>query len=145
MATVNRRVLPGFYPSLGFTLLYLSALVLIPLAACFVKAASLSPAQFWAAVWTERARAAYALTFGTSLVAAAIDGVLGLFVAWVLVRYEFPSSDCSTRCRRALRPADRGGGAGLFEPVCRERLAGPVPGSLGNQGGVLPGWRWCWC
>jgi sulfate transport system permease protein len=90
MATVNRRVLPGFYLSLNFTLLYLTLLVLVPLAACFVKAASLTGAQFWAAVWTERARSAYLLTFGTSLAAAAIDVFLGLLVAWVLVRYEFP-------------------------------------------------------
>ena len=90
MAGVNRRVLPGFSLSLGYTVFYLSALVLIPLAACFVKAASLSFDQFWAAVWTERARAAYALTFGASLAAAAVNVALGVLVAWVLVRYEFP-------------------------------------------------------
>jgi sulfate transport system permease protein len=83
-------VLPGFQLSLGWTLLYLGVLVLIPLAACFVKAASLSADQFWAAVWTERARSAYALTFGASLSAAAVNLVLGLLVAWVLVRYDFP-------------------------------------------------------
>jgi sulfate transport system permease protein len=83
-------VLPGFYPSLGFTLVYLSALVLIPLAACFVKAWSLTFRQFADAVWTERARAAYGLTFGASLAAAAINVGLGLLVGWVLVRYEFP-------------------------------------------------------
>jgi sulfate transport system permease protein len=86
----NRRVLPGFSLSLGYTLFYLSVLVLIPLAACFLKAASLSPGQFWAAVWTERARAAYALSFGASFAAGAINVVLGLLVGWVLVRYEFP-------------------------------------------------------
>jgi sulfate transport system permease protein len=90
MASLSRRIMPGFYPSIGFTLLYLGALVLIPLACCFAKALSLSPAQFWSAVWTERARAAYALTFGASLVAAAINTVLGLLIAWVLVRYPFP-------------------------------------------------------
>jgi sulfate transport system permease protein len=90
MAGINRRVLPGFYPSLGFTLLYLSALVLIPLAACLVKSLSLTPAQFWTAVWTERARAAYSLTFGTSLIAAFFNVLLGGLIAWVLVRYEFP-------------------------------------------------------
>jgi sulfate transport system permease protein len=84
------RVLPGFGLSLGYTLTYLGLLVLVPLGACFVKAASLSPAQFAAAVWTERARAAYSLTLGASLVAAAANAVLGLLVAWVLVRYDFP-------------------------------------------------------
>jgi len=90
MAGVNQRVLPGFHLSLGYAVFYLSALVLVPLAACFLKAASLSSDQFWAAVWTERTRAAYALTFGASLAAAAINVILGLLVAWVLVRYEFP-------------------------------------------------------
>jgi sulfate transport system permease protein len=90
MRRVNRSILPGFSLSLGYTLFYLSLLVLIPLAACFLKAASLSFDQFWAAVWTERARAAYLVTFAASLAAAAINGVLGLLLAWVLVRYEFP-------------------------------------------------------
>jgi sulfate transport system permease protein len=90
MQAVNQRVLPGFGLSLGYTLFYLSLLVLLPLAACFLKAASLTPAQFAAAVWTERARAAYALTFGASLTAAVANLFLGLLVAWVLVRYDFP-------------------------------------------------------
>ena len=90
MQDVNRRVLPGFHLSLGYTVFYLSVLVLIPLAACFLKAASLTPQQFWAVVWTERARAAYTLTFGASLIAAAINVVFGVLIAWVLVRYEFP-------------------------------------------------------
>ncbi len=90
MAGVNRRVLPGFGLSLGYTVFYLSGLVLIPLAACFGKAASLSWDQFGDAVWTDRARAAYALTFGASLLAAGINVVLGLLIAWVLVRYDFP-------------------------------------------------------
>jgi sulfate transport system permease protein len=90
MSSVNRRVLPGFSLSLGYTVFYLSVLVLMPLAACFLKAATLSPQAFWAAVWTDRARAAYALTFGASLTAAALNAALGLLVAWVLARYEFP-------------------------------------------------------
>jgi sulfate transport system permease protein len=90
MQSANQRVLPGLGLSLGYATLYLSVLVLLPLAACFLKAASLSPQQFWAAVWTERARAAYALTFGASLTAAAVNAALGLLVAWVLVRYDFP-------------------------------------------------------
>jgi sulfate/thiosulfate transport system permease protein len=89
-SAVNRRVLPGFSLSLGYTLFYLSVLVLLPLAACFLKAASLSLDQFGATVWTQRARSAYALTFGASLAAAGANLVFGLLIAWVLVRYEFP-------------------------------------------------------
>ena len=89
-SAINRRVLPGFSLSLGYTLFYLSLLVLLPLAACFLKAASLSLGQFWATVWTERARSAYALTVGASFVAALANVFLGLLIAWVLVRYEFP-------------------------------------------------------
>ena len=87
---MNRRVLPGFALSLGYTVFYLSVLVLLPIAACFFKATSLSFEQFWSAVWTERTRAAYLLTFGASFVAAVINVVLGLLIAWVLVRYRFP-------------------------------------------------------
>jgi sulfate transport system permease protein len=90
MSAANRRVLPGFRLSLSYTLLYLSVLVLIPLGACFLKASTLTWTEFAKAVWTPRAQAAYALTFGASFVAAAIDVVLGLLIAWVLVRYEFP-------------------------------------------------------
>src|SRR5262249_48277748 len=90
MADVNRRILPGFRLSLGVTLLYLTVLVAVPLAAVFASAASLSWETFRDAVWTDRTRAAYGLTFGASLTAAAISTALGLLVAWVLVRYEFP-------------------------------------------------------
>src|SRR6187399_1830260 len=90
MASVNRKVLPGFSLTLGYTIFYLSLLVLLPIAACFVRAASLSWAEFWGAVWTDRARAAYALTFGSSFVAAVVNLVLGALIAWVLVRYDFP-------------------------------------------------------
>ena len=90
MNDVNRRVLPGFRLSLGYTLAYLGVLVLVPLVACFLKAATLPFDRFWAAVSTERAVAAYELTVGASLVSAAINVVVGLLVAWVLVRYEFP-------------------------------------------------------
>jgi sulfate/thiosulfate transport system permease protein len=90
MATLTRRVLPGLPLSLGYSVFYLSVLVLIPLGACFLKASSLSPAEFWATVWTDRARAAYALTFGAALAAAALNVVFGMIVAWVLCRYDFP-------------------------------------------------------
>jgi sulfate/thiosulfate transport system permease protein len=90
MATVNRRVLPGFSLTLGYTLFYLGILVLLPIAACLLKAGSLSFEEFWGAVWTERARAAYALTFGAAFVAAIANVLLGMLLAWVLVRYSFP-------------------------------------------------------
>jgi len=83
-------VLPGFGLSMGYTLFYLSLIVLIPLAGTFLKTATLTWAQFWAAVASPRALASYRLTFGASLVAAAVNGVFGLIVAWVLVRYKFP-------------------------------------------------------
>ena len=90
MQSVNRKVLPGFSLTLGYTLFYLSVLVLFPIAACFVKAASLSFDDFFRAVWTDRARAAYSLTFGTSFIAALVNVVFGALIAWVLVRYDFP-------------------------------------------------------
>jgi sulfate transport system permease protein len=90
MTDADRQVLPGFSLTLGYTVFYLSILVLLPIAACFFKAASLSVDEFWGAVWTERARAAYLLTFGAALVAAVVNLGLGLLLAWVLIRYEFP-------------------------------------------------------
>jgi sulfate transport system permease protein len=90
MASVNRKVLPGFSLSLGYTVFYLSVLVLLPILACFFRAGTLSFEEFWGAVWTERTRAAYLLTFGTSFAAAVINSVLGALIAWVLVRYKFP-------------------------------------------------------
>ena len=90
MAGVSRRVLPGFGLSLGYTLCYLSLLVLLPLAACFLRASSLGPRELWEVAWSERARSAYALTFGAALAAAAVNAVIGLLIAWVLVRYDFP-------------------------------------------------------
>ncbi len=90
MASVNRRVLPGFSLTLGYTVFYLSILVLLPIVACFLKAGSLSFHEFWHAVWTERARAAYLLTFGAAFAAAVANVILGLLLAWVLVRYSFP-------------------------------------------------------
>src|SRR5215212_3290156 len=92
-STTRRRKssrLPGFGLSLGLTILWLSLIVLIPLAAVFVKSASEGWAAFWAAAWSPRALAAYRLSFGAAAIAAAINCVFGLLVAWVLVRYRFP-------------------------------------------------------
>jgi sulfate/thiosulfate transport system permease protein len=86
----SNRVLPGFGLSLGYTLVYLSLIVLIPLSAAFIKSAQLSWDQFFAAVTAPRVMASYQLTFGASFGAALINTVFGLLVAWVLVRYRFP-------------------------------------------------------
>ena len=87
---MKQRVLPGFGLSLGTTLVYLSLLVLLPLSALAFKASTLSVEQFWSIATGERALAAYRVTFGASLLAALINAVFGLIVAWVLVRYPFP-------------------------------------------------------
>jgi sulfate transport system permease protein len=86
----QHSVLPGFNLSLGFTLLYLSLIVLIPLSAAFIRTAALTWPEFWAAVTTPRVLASYRLTFGASFAAALVNAVFGLLVAWVLVRYRYP-------------------------------------------------------
>ena len=86
----KHSVLPGFGLALGWTLFYLCLIVLIPLSTIFIKAASLSWPQFWSAVTSPRAMASYRLSFGASLIAALINAVFGLLVAWILVRYRFP-------------------------------------------------------
>lgn len=85
-----RKVLPGFHLTLGYTLFYLFLIVLIPLSALLFKTFSLSWDQFWAAATSPRVLASYRLTFGASFLAACINVVGGLLVAWVLVRYSFP-------------------------------------------------------
>ena len=82
--------LPGFGLTLGFTLCYLSAVVLVPVAALFIKSLDLSWTEFWKLAFNARAMAAYRLTFGASLIAALINAFFGSLLAWVLVRYEFP-------------------------------------------------------
>lgn len=83
-------VIPGFNLSLGFTVFYLSLIVLIPLSGLFFKTSILSISEFWNIITSDRVLAAYRLTFGTALAAAAINAVMGLLLAWVLIRYEFP-------------------------------------------------------
>jgi sulfate transport system permease protein len=84
------RVMPGFGLSLGFTVFYLCLIVLIPLSAVFFKTFTMTWEAFWHAVTSERVVASYKLSFGASLIAAAINVVFGGIVAWVLVRYKFP-------------------------------------------------------
>jgi sulfate/thiosulfate transport system permease protein len=86
----SRSVLPGFGLSLGITCTYLSLMVLLPLATVFTRTADLSWAEFWSTVTNPRVVASYRVTFGASFVAALINTVFGLLVAWVLVRYRFP-------------------------------------------------------
>src|SRR5206468_3847823 len=85
------NALPGFGLTMGFTLFYLSAIVLIPIAALFLRTLEISLADFWRLATTDRALAAYKLTFGASLVAALANALFGTILAWVLVRYEFPA------------------------------------------------------
>ena len=84
-----KRVLPGFKLTLGYTLLYLGVIVLLPLTALFVKSFSLTWPEFWTAVASPRVLASYRLTFGASFLAASVNAVFGFLIAWVLVRYEF--------------------------------------------------------
>lgn len=95
MAKKSFNVLPGFHMTLGYAMLYLSAIVLIPMGALVIKTCELSWSDFWRLVTTERALAAYKLTFGASLIAALINAFFGAILAWVLTRYDFP-------CRRII-------------------------------------------
>ena len=89
-ASKHRNVIPGFGLTMGYTLLYLSVIVLIPLSALFIKSAGMGWDDFWRAAWNPRVAASYRLTFGAALIAASINAVLGFVVAWTLVRYRFP-------------------------------------------------------
>jgi sulfate transport system permease protein len=86
----RRHVLPGFRLSLGFTLFYLTSLVLIPLLALLLRPVSMGLDGFWEAMTTPRVLASLRLSFGMAAAAAVIDSVFGLVIAWVLVRYRFP-------------------------------------------------------
>lgn len=85
----SKRVLPGLPITLGFTLFYLSAIVLLPISALLAKTFTLDWTQFAAAVWSPRAVASYQLSFGAAFLAALVNAVFGLLLAWVLVRYDF--------------------------------------------------------
>lgn len=90
MKLKQHSVLPGFGLALGFTMVYMSLVVLIPLSALFLRTAEMSLEDFWKTVTDPRVVASYQLSFGASLAAAAINSVFGFLVAWVLVRYQFP-------------------------------------------------------
>jgi sulfate transport system permease protein len=86
----QRSVLPGFGLTMGYTVLYLSLVVLIPLAALVIKSMTMGWSGFWEAAWNPRVVASYKLTFGASLAAATVNALFGLMVAWTLVRYTIP-------------------------------------------------------
>jgi sulfate transport system permease protein len=91
----SRSILPGFGLSLGFTVAYLSLIVLLPLSAVFIKTSGMTVAEFWASVSSPLVVSAYKVTFLASLAASLVNSFFGLIVAWVLVRYSFP-------CKRAV-------------------------------------------
>jgi sulfate transport system permease protein len=97
MASSRRRspLIPGFGLTLGYTMLYLSLVVLIPLSATFIRSLDLGVDHFWRVVTAPRVMASLRLSFGASLLAAAVNSLFGLVIAWVLVRYRFP-------CRRLI-------------------------------------------
>ena len=134
MSSSARRVLPGFGLSLGFTLAYLSLIVLIPLSAVFIKAAGLTYQEFLDAVTDPRVVASYKLSFGASLLAAAINAVFGLILAWGLVRYTFPGKkivDALIDLPFALPTAV----AGISLTAC------PNPGTIGRENCLWTGGR----
>jgi sulfate transport system permease protein len=91
MLLKRHSILPGFGITLGFTLLYLSLIVLLPLSTLFLKTASLTWTQFWTTITSPRVMAAYRLSFGASLASALINSLFGFVVAWTLTRYRFPA------------------------------------------------------
>ena len=111
---VRRSVLPGFRLTMGFTLFYLCLIVLVPLLTLPARTASMTWDAFWQTITDPRVVASYQLSIGASLVAACVNAVFGLIVAWVLVRYPFPGpaasstrwSICRSRCR-PRSPASR--------------------------------------
>jgi len=93
LASLTRRrqsIIPGFGLTLGFTILYLSLIALIPLSATFFETSKIGWHDFWRIALTPRALAAYGLSFGAALIGAMLNFVFGTLVAWVLVRYTFP-------------------------------------------------------
>jgi sulfate transport system permease protein len=113
-------VVPGFGITLGLTLWWLSLIVLIPLAGLFIKAASLGLPGFWDVVTSPRVVAALRLSFSASFAAAVINGVFGLVVAWILVRYDFPGRRLvEIRRQDRLHPARRAGRPRLHRPPLR--------------------------
>ena len=121
----TRRVLPGFHLTLGYTLFYLSLIVLIPLSALLFKTFTLTWVEFWAAVASPRVLASYQLTFGASFLAALFNVFFGLLLAWVLVRYEFPGKKSLTHWWTCPLPCPRRWPV-FRSPPCWRAMAGLV-------------------
>lgn len=96
--TKKVRVIPGYYLTLGITVTMLSLIVLIPLASVMVSALKLRPAEFWSLITKPTVRHAFATSIGCSFIAALINSVFGVIIAWVLVRYEFPGKRILDGC-----------------------------------------------
>jgi sulfate transport system permease protein len=133
----QHSVLPGFGLGLGYTLLYLSLIVLIPLSALLFKTSTMSWADFYATVTSPRVMASYQLTFGASLIGALLNLVFGILVAWVLVRYSFPGKrliDALVDLPFALPTAVAG--IALTADLRAKRLVRIAAGTARHQGGV---------
>src|SRR5690606_15146864 len=86
----SKHLLPGFGLTMGVSLFYLTLIIVLPLAAMLLKVAGMGLPEFWRIVTSNRALAAYRITFSSALIATLLNGVLGLLLAWVLTRYRFP-------------------------------------------------------
>ena len=136
----SQSVLPGFGVSLGITCTYLSLMVLLPLATVFARSADLTGQQFWDTVTDPRVLASYRVTLSASFVAAALNTVFGLLVAWVLVRYRFPGRrlvDAMVDLPFALPTAVAG--IALTTLYAAERLGRELPRAARDQGRRTPG------
>ena len=131
-------VIPGFGLTLGYTLVYLSLLVLIPLGAMFLRTFDLTWVQFWNIISAPRVLAALKLSFGTALAAAVLNGLIGTLLAWVLVRYDFRPQDHRRDDRPALRPAHRRGRHRAHRAVRAGRPGRPVRHRPGLQDRLHP-------
>src|SRR3954451_24817075 len=135
LALKRHSVLPGFNLTLGFTLFYLGLIVLIPFSALLLRTAELSPREFWQVVTEPRVLASYKVTFGASLLAAAVNAAFGFIVAWTLVRYPFPGRkimDAFVDLPFALPTAVSG--IALAAIYDKKGWIGPSLESLGIQG-----------
>lgn len=112
------HIMPGFRPTLGFTLFYLALIVLIPLSALVFKSMQLSLDQYWDILTNARVQASFRVSFVSALIAAGIAALFGFIIAWTLVRYPFPGKKTIRRAdRSAVRAAHR---------RCRHRVGGDL-------------------
>jgi sulfate transport system permease protein len=138
MTTRKTNILPGFGLSLGFTIFYLSVIVLIPLSAAFFKTVTVSWPTIWETISSPRVVASYRLSFGVSAVAALVNGFFGFLVAWVLVRYLPGQEDRGRPGGPALRPAHGGGRHRADRGLRAQRLIGSLLAPLGIKVAFTP-------